>query len=608
MLISQNTDYSFDTLIVTLVSIGPVSLPAVAGGGSPPGPWVPEEVTLEGLVGFVKLADNWHLYVSELGVIQTTQREVPDVARKYDLLAEIHFDGAAKRYAKTGYTGRVKYFDPRVLSFGDLMREIPVQPGEFRISSMRLELNNADGAITTLRQTKAWMNRPVHFLFGDASLGEEDFEVVGTGRIDAWSGSAQSFTFEATDVMLRKFESNLTPTRVVTNILFPTLLDSETRELIPLVIGVVSSAGTTGQGAIRAQLIDVATFKYIVAQGVVTVLNVYKDGLLVAPSSYSISEGTFGSGATLSSATFISFTVDVSSSEITCDIDGLKDADGTMKNPARIWKRVLLESGFAPGDIDDASFLAAEITLDVRNIRGVFAEVDKSVTLRTIANKMAESFNMITIITKGGRIGVTVPEPQKTAAADLYLIDESKVVQGSFRMQGPDFVASAIDGDFKFNPFTGAFEDRVIFEDVQARASLGDEQLRISASLFYVTDPSSAGSILSDRLFFAQERRTIVEILADPDIYRRVDVGQDVRLTHFAGGFVEQIFRVVALGLTVQEDTVLCNLRLVDMTEVGRLALTEQWKTLMGDFTVSKFKSDVHFITFEGTDIAVGMR
>jgi hypothetical protein len=299
--------------------------------------------------------------------------------------------------------------------------------------------------------------------------------------------------------------------------------------------------------------------------------NVYLFGAVVG-SGFTTHTRTYGS----KTYTTIEFTSDQRSAsrsnelEITCDVDGITDdgtASGTrIANPARIWEQVLLSAGFVAGDIDATSVTAAAGVYAGRSITGGFASVDKGQTLRDIAEQFGESFNLTTLATRSGKIGMTAPEPGAAVSPSLVSIDESQIVRGSFSMRGPEDLASGADFFFAKNWHLDLFDLTGSRSDAHQESQLG-EDTRQSFEMPYVRGVSSAAAVANDKLFFRADERVLIEAQVDADLIRSIDVGDTITCKHFAGiPFAPTAFRVLGAGLGFDGPAMVLNLSLVDIS------------------------------------------
>ncbi|MDA2936842.1 hypothetical protein MYX75_01080 [Acidobacteria bacterium AH-259-A15] len=503
-----------------------------------------------------------------------------------ELVVEIALDTGTERVAFLPFYGAAKFYSPRLISIDGTRREISLVPGDFRAADFSLELDNTDNYWSNLKNTTPFKNRVVKVRIGDSTAGEADFTVVAKGKIQSWGG-ADIFTISCVDETLIRFDQTISG--VITKNQFPDLPDSTPLELAPLVIGTVSSDGLSNTGALPAYLIDPAVsqakYQYVAAQETMKSIDkVYKYGVVVG-SGFTVQQRTFGTDT----FTTIEFDADQRDTErpneleITWDGKGLTD-DGTpsgdnITNPAKAWKEVLLKNGWTAAELDTSEFDQAALILDVRGVTCGFAAIDKDETIRDISVKFAESFNMTTFVTLGGKIAVTVPEPGVTAAANLVTIDEGNIARGSFVMEGPEEMASTLDYEFSRNWQADEFDERGDLTDSAQTTKIG-EDVRETAELWYVRNPSSASAVANDKLFFLREERVSLGLLLDPDLIKQIEIGDDVRVTHFAGlglgGFSSQLFRVLAAGFEFDDQNILGSVRLVDLTEAS-FAFSKDW-------------------------------
>ena len=107
-----------------------------------------------------------------------------------EVLVEIALDAptGTKRYALRDVITPTKYYEGRVVSFGDIDREIAIVPGEFRMTGFGIEFNNSDNHFSNLKDITPFKNRVVTLLYGDLAAGESDFTAVSIGKIESWGG------------------------------------------------------------------------------------------------------------------------------------------------------------------------------------------------------------------------------------------------------------------------------------------------------------------------------------------------------------------------------------------------------------------------------------
>ena len=499
-----------------------------------------------------------------------------------ELLVEFAFAAAVgtKRYALRDIVTPTKYYEGRVVSFGDLDREISVVPGEFRLSGFSLELDNSDNEFSTFKSLVAFKNVEVTLLYGDLAVGEADFTTVAKGVIDTWS-LGDVLSVDVLDESLERFDQPISG--VITRNLFPDLPDSTPLNLMPIAVGSVSSSGLFDDGALPAYLIDPAVsqakYQYVAAQGTVTVDSVYVYGVLTA-SGFTVQQRTFGA----TTITTIEFDSDQRDGDRPNETEVTWDGGNATSNPSLAWKEVLEQQGFAAGELDTSGFNDARDIFNIRNVTAGIAITDKSETLRTAAEKCAESFNMTTIAALDGKVSVTVPQPGATVP-NAPLIDESQIVQASFEMVPSDELASSLEYEFSCHWVQDEFQDRVVLNDSAQQSKIGQD-IRKSAEMFYTIHPSGAAAVAADKMFFTREERVVMTVLADPVLFKTINLGSDVRLTHYSGlgasGFSAQLCRCISAGLTFDGFNMLSRFQFVDLTE-ATFNFTKDWERYVGD-------------------------
>lgn len=531
-----------------------------------------------------------------------------------ELLAKIKLDAGDRLVALIGTATATRFYDPRMLELGDIDRQISVQPGEFRTAEIELVLDNSDDTWSDIRTAEPLIGRTVEILLFDAAIGESDATVVAAGVISGWSADASTFTITAEDLSLSRLDQviddRINPTT------FPDLPDETPRELVPLVVGLVSSAGTgqSNTGALPCYLIDPAAtsakYVYVACQREVKAVdNVYLFGAVVG-SGFTTHTRTYD-GKTYTTIEFTADQRDATRSnelEISCDVDGIT-ASGTssgtrITNPARIWEQVLLSTHFAAGDIGAASVTAAESTYAGRSITGGFASIDKSETLRDIAEKFALSFNLTTLATRAGLIGMTAPEPGAAVSPSLVRVDESQIVRDSFSMRGSEELSAGADYFFALNFHLDLFDLAGSISDAHQENQLNAD-IRKSFELPYVRDLSSAAAAVNDKLFFMADERAVIEAQADVALLRSVDVGDTIRFKHYSGvPFSPESFLVLGAGLGFDGTALLLNLSLIDISATV-LTGSKLFRDLVEP---SEMRSDRFHHEVQGTGLGLGLR
>ena len=496
-----------------------------------------------------------------------------------ELFATIKLDAGDRLVALIGIATATKYYDARIVAVDDIHREISVQPGEFRAAEITLQLDDTDDFFSDIRTAEPLLGRVIEVSLFDPTIGESDATIVAAGTISGWSADANTFSITAEDLGLNRLDQVIDDRIDTTK--FPDLPDDTPRELVPLVIGLVSSAGTgqSNSGAIPCYLVDPAAtsakYVYVACQReVIAVENVYVYGVLTA-SGFTTHTRTYGS-QTYTTIEFTADQRDVGRSnelEVTADIDGISD-DGTasgnrIANPAKIWEEVLLQNGFVAGDIDATSVTAARNSYAARSVTGGFASIDLDETLRDILEKFAVSFNLTTFATRAGKFGVTVPEPGAAPTADQVTFDESTIARDSLAYGASEELASSIDFFHSRNWHTELYDIEGQYSDALQVSRLGRD-VRLSVDLPYVRDATSASAMVNDKAFFLSDNRVVVQLSADVAELRNIDVGDTCIVKHFGGfPFAPTSFRVLGAGLSFDGANMLLALSLIDISQAA---------------------------------------
>ena len=510
-----------------------------------------------------------------------------------ELVAEIDFrdniinpDGK-ERYSRVGLVSRKTTYYPRVIQFGDSYREIPAIPGDFSNSDTSLELDNSDGYFSALRSLTPFFNRTVRFFLTDTEEGEEDFEEVFAGKIVAWSFAEDSLNLQIADATFQKLETSVgVPIETGR---FPSLADRTVRDIVPFVLGTVAHP----TGAVPAYLVDPALdqdkYRYVAAQGrLKEVTKVFVEREDWPTADWSVDHIDFG-GKTF---TVIDFLTNVTDYPVTCNVKGITE-DGTetgnpIDNPADQCEKFLLENGFEEDDLDLDSFEAAHDLFDTDNVKGGVCVAGGLTTVREVMLRFSNSFNLFFFPNREGELAISVPSSMVDDSDDLVAVKDSETIQeGGASISGPDSIATglviAYGHDFVDRDSPGNFLEE---SNVVQESRLGGK-LEVALDLRFIRDDISAGAVARTRLFFMQEKRQILELICDFSLYRRVDVGDSVRVTYFGGidfdaqGYVDAVFRVLGVALVAGSGTLLVRLRCIDLggfaSTTEGLALSAEW-------------------------------
>ena len=531
---------------------------------------------------FIPLNDNWILRVNSLGLLVTSQRTLSLDARTMEPILEIQLDTVTERYAATAVPLRSSFWEPRVLSFGDITKSIPVVPGDFSSATFSVLLDNSDSRLSILRAQTPFFNRRVRLILLDVKRGELDMEDIFVGRITGWQFSGNSCELSISDDRLALLDS---PLRYrISNEYFPELPDSTLRHLTPIVYGTVSSVGFSAKGAVPAYLIDPAIgphgkYRYVAALGTLkSVDNVYLYGELIDPANYTVSQQVIGS----LKYTVIDFNSDQRDAsrkneiEITYDAIGITE-DGTttgtpITNPARQYSAFLLLNGLSGVDLHNSSFDVAADLYDSKQTVGGVAIGGEAATVRDITLRFSESFNLNSFPSRDGRLAVSAPAPAPTdTSALLHFRDSIDIVEDSFRILPTDQIVNELQVKIAWNLASGSYDGSATFTDPIQQARQGGVRISTAGTLWYVRHGSSAAAVAQDRLFLMREERQPIGFNVDLSFFRRLDIGDDILVTHYEGiadtgnGYEAKAFRVIGVGLQISDQAILTTIQAVDL-------------------------------------------
>lgn len=500
-----------------------------------------------------------------------------DVSRNHaEPLIEIEFDSETIYISRTGIRAPHAFYQPLLAAFGEILREIGLVPGDYQASQLSIEVLNASGLFSRLRDTYSWRNRIIRVLLGNPDIGWDDFQVVYTGRIATWSLTKETVKIEAVDTIQSRLFRPLG--FIINSGFFSELPDETPRALAPLVMGEVSSPG----GALPAYLVNPAAgitpYRYLAAQGVnKEITEVYAYGVLVAAIDYEV---TYASGPDGEDCTYIDFDADqriagdTTEPHVSWSGSGLTD-DGTdtgnpINNPAEQLNTFLLRNGFVEADIDAAAVAAAANAFNLKQIRSGFAVVDKDLTVGDVVRMFAENFNLQVFSTNDGKVGITAPSTTIDEGANLPIITAlHDIGRDSMEVSGPEQVAATLFADYGYNFYLGEFQNQLIRTDPMQISALGEDVPILSGHPF-IRDSASMAAVADTKMFFLREQRHVLRCLVGARWHRDLDIGSVVRLTHFAGigqqGYEGRIFRVIGIGLIEASlGTFASDLALVDL-------------------------------------------
>ena len=498
-----------------------------------------------------------------------------------ELVCELALADGTERFSLAGVTGETKFYEPRILRFGDFSVDVPEIPGDARMSGTSVALDDADRRFSKSKSDNVYKNVSFRWLAGDFSLGESSITEVFCGRVDNYSGGRGVFELKISQTSFPKFSRSLTGK--MNRIIFPDIEDETSLRLVPWLTGEITSERVSNVGAVPAYRIDPAVsqskYRYVAAQGAIQLIkNTYTYGVKTT-------SGVTGTTATYDGVTYSVIDYDAdpltatrrNENEVSWDGTGTTDdASATgddITNPARQFEAFLLNNGFVSGDLNSASFTEAEARFAERGIVGGVCIVgDGSETVREVVETFTNSFNMYVYPAQDGKLAISASESPPSDTSGLQTLKQHEIALGSFSFKGTRSYASKIAYGFQKNHVSGVYEDSSSFEQAAQTSKLGEVIEAKPLELDYVRLNSVASLISQDRLFFMAEQRQIVEVLVDPSRYADFKVGDQILFSHNDGistgdgGYDAVAFQVIGFGFSfVGEGVALLSLKLVDL-------------------------------------------
>lgn len=245
---------------------------------------------------------------------------------------ELYFTGGTRRYAQVNVAsatlGRIA---GKVLQWGNLTRSVSDRDNNLTLGSATVVIEDTDVTFSSLiEDANASSLRGARAVIKLSSPN-----VAAASWPTLFDGYLENWRMDSLFVWTLQIHPNDQPLLGVfpkTPILppdWPNVGDKTLYgEFVPIIYGIHDSRGSSDAGMVPALYVDRIGFRYLVAQGWVTVDRVYKDGILQSASGYSITHPTIGGRL----YTLIDWTSDQGTSEITADVTGYEtvgDGSGT---------------------------------------------------------------------------------------------------------------------------------------------------------------------------------------------------------------------------------------------------------------------------------------
>lgn len=491
-----------------------------------------------------------------------------------DLLIEIDLDTGTERLSLHGTRTEDGIYQALLEEPGDLVRELVPGGGLSPVDSFSFSIADASGDWRTKLEATPWRLRRVRVYSITAGVKRQEF----SGLAAATSASPEAVTVDCRDDSLDRFTDPFT-LQIFPDI-FPDMPETTAVELVPIVLGSVSSSSFDVRGHIPAYLVDpkitAAAYRYVAAQHPLkSVTAVYRDGELVDPADYSIAYANVATAEHGSvRMTFIDFTRDPRAAgddrdvSITYDATGMTDDNletGTLiTDPAEGLQALLTLRGLlSVSDFDATLTAAATAAYSAAGITLGAAVVDSGDTVADVLERFGESYCLQLFRTRAGKFGIRFDDASGGAAAE-DVFDDRDASELDYRQQ--EAAVSTLQFLYAWDYSQNRPTARSAYSDAVEEALLG-RTVREQAEWPYLRDVAQCKKIAQIKLFQRRSERHLTQVRVTP---RDLELGDYVSLTHFAGpdssgiGYAERVFQVVGMELTVDDGGLFQVLTLLD--------------------------------------------
>jgi hypothetical protein len=507
-------------------------------------------------------------------------------------LVELEADSGARYYSFCEVETKTPpaFYSPKLRELGTIVREIsPLAGGDYRISVGELILDNSDGEFSQLKGQEPLRNRGLNLIYGDATPGLlSNFQRIATLRIGVGRLPGNDFVCPLIDPILDRFQKIKLSRDLKTynQITFPALPADTPPELVPLILGEVSSAGLGDSGAVKATLIDPAEdqpkYRYAAAQHpgpepIQGIQRVFHYGQLLFPSAYTIVETTYDG----TPMTVLDFDEDMrdpnrpDEPEITFDAAGFTIADILQDNPVHQLLYLLGVPWAVDGsEIDSAAFSLAFVF--ATPYKTGFALTNPDETRLEVIQKLCQSAPISFFVDRNGLFSVATFNKEWLSGflEDAQLIDEVLDMIGEdFEVQFNEQVAAQVQYNWGWNYLKGYFHRQPDSPDIGEAANLG-EDIRENVNLWYVRDEFTARTVALGFAHIMREDQQYCELRLPPRFYT-LDLNDVVRVTHRRGpsadglGYREIFFRIIGIRISPGTDGMEVWIKAQKLYEIG---------------------------------------
>ncbi len=494
----------------------------------------------------------------------TAFNQGPVTTGKTLMIAEFKLTGGTLFRAAKGIRHPERFYRGTVISFGSIIKSIPIPAGLPQISDAQVTLADTDGELRQLMSIDPPQNREVIIKIGDEGASEAVFQTIYTGVITHVTfppGQAKVFLRDISFQFLNEQSPNLlTRDNFIADPLWAKNLlgrsegrFEESEIFSPIVFGIVNSLGLDTPGAINAVRLDSTTFnlaQHPIDQSAVRLFR--KDPQRNDTTFVEITGGfsIVEIAKTIDGVDFI-FTQAVFGSarsdgyELRWDGTGMTD-DGTefgtvVRNPVdclrlyltRIAQRDLFEDLDVIQFTEQAEIVGAVTTGGPSD--GLFCDgaIAQRMTHKEAITRILTSFNLFLFTNKVGKLSpryIGASDPNRPVLTD---------VQDIYRKTETHALARPIINDINLQYFRTysdqSWNRQLTVDDTAAIFQIGRRETR-DLKLFFVRDDFVADKVARDFLQFSSPNSfRIVFTAPGHRDFQGIDLATLIGITSYSG-------------------------------------------------------------------------
>ncbi len=478
------------------------------------------------------------------------------------MIAEFKLTAGTLFRAGKGIRHPDRFYRGTVISFGSIIRSIPVPSGVPQISDATVTLADTDGELRKLMSQDPPQNRKVVLKIGDEGASESVFQVAYSGVITHVTfppGQARLFLRDISFQFMNELSPNLlTRDNFIAdpfwakNLLGRSEGRFEESEIFsPIVFGIVDSTGLDTPGAINAVRLDSTTFnlaQHPIPHGPI---KLFKKEL--SDTTFTEITGGFSIvevAKTIDGVDFI-FTQAVFGSarsdnyELRFDGEGMTDdgtKDGTViRNPIEVLRAYLIRIARKDPfeDLDAPEFTAQAQIVDAVITGGAApgllcdGAIAQRMTHREAITRILTSFNFFLFSNKDGKL---TPRYIGDTDPNRPVLDD---VQDIYRKTETHALARPIINDINLQYFRTysdqSWNSQLTVDDPQEIDILGRRETK-DLKLFFVRDDLVADKAARDYLQFTNSKSFRI-VMTVPGHRRTQDIelGKLIGITSYSG-------------------------------------------------------------------------